>query len=145
MIKTIISLYIVCVGLYIVFSRKPDYQDGEITTGRIHYITDSTHKTVPKALFSIGKDEFAVNAGYVFRNLKEGQSVRVIYETSDPTKAAVYSCWGYWLEWDELLTSILIPVIFLFIAKEITARPTPEALLEEIETHSSKKARKNDS
>ena len=145
MIKSIIPFYIICVGLYILFSRKPDYQDGEITAGSIHYITDSTHKTVPKAIFSIGKDEYAVNAGYVFRNFKEGQTVQVIYETSDPSKAAVYSWWGYWLQWDELLGSILIPVVFLFVAKEITARPTPEALLEEIETHSSKKARKNDS
>lgn len=143
MIKSIIPFYIICVGLYILFSRKPDYQDGEITTGRIHYITDSTSKSVPKAVFSIGKDEYAVYAGYVFRNLKEGQTVQVIYETSDPSKAAVYSWWGYWLQWDELLGSILIPVVFLFIAKEITARPTPEALLEEMEMRKPRK-RKND-
>lgn len=143
MIKSIIPFYIICVGLYILFSRKPDFQDGEITTGRIHYITDSTSKPVPKAIFSIGKDEYAVNAGYVFRNLKEGQTVQVIYETSDPSKAALYSWWGYWLQWDELLGSILIPVVFLFIAKEITARPTPEALLEEMEMRKPRK-RKND-
>ena len=144
MFKTIIPFYIVCFALYIFFSRLPDYQDGEFTNGLVHYITDSTNKTLPKATFQIYKNEYTINAGYVFRNLKEGETVQVIYENSDPSKAAVYSWWGYWLQWDELLGSILIPIVFLFAARQITARPTPEALIEEMEMRNPPKRRKYD-
>ncbi|MFT4155829.1 DUF3592 domain-containing protein [Parafilimonas sp.] len=144
MIKSIVPFYIICVALYILFSRRPDYQDGEITTATIHYVADSANKAVPEAVFRINKDAYTVNAGYVLRNLKEGQTVQVIYETSDPSKAAVYSWWGYWLQWDELLGSILIPVIFFFAAKEITARPAPEAPAEEMEMRNPPKQRKYD-
>ncbi len=110
--------------MYIVFSRQPDYQDGEFTTGTIQYIQDAAKKPVAKAIFSVDKKTDTINAGYPFRKLKQGQQVRMIYDTSDPSKAAVYRWWGYWLQWDELLASVLIPIIFLYAAKTITAKPS---------------------
>jgi len=142
--KSIIPFYIVCLGLYIFFSRRPDYQDGEFVTGVVRYIKDSTGTPVPKAVFSLHKITDTINAGYVFRNLTEGQQVKVIYENANPSKAAVYSWWGYWLLWDELLASILIPLVLFYAAKAITAGPTPEALMEELEMQKPVKRRKYD-
>ena len=144
MLKSLIPFYIVCLGLYIFFSRRPDYQDGEFVTGTIHYIKDSTGTPVPKAIFSINRSTDTVDAAYVFRKLKEGEEVKVIYETSDPSKAAVYSWWGYWLQWDELLASIFIPLVLFYAAKAITAGPTPEALVEELEMSKPGKPKKYD-
>ena len=144
MLKAIIPFYISCFGLYIFFSRQPDYQDGEFTTGIIHYIKDSTQKPVAKAVFSVDALKDTINAAYVFRNLREGETIPVIYETPNPAKAAVYSWWGYWLQWDELLVSVLIPLILLYAAKAITAGPTPQALVEELETYKRDKHKRND-
>jgi len=88
---------------------------------------------VPKAIFSTNKINDTVNAGYPLRTLNEGQQVNIIYETSDPSKGAVYSWWGYWIQPGEILASVLIPLVFLFVAKAITSSPTPEAVIEEIE------------
>ncbi len=141
MIKAIIPLYIICLVSYIFFTRQPDYQDGEFTTGSIHCVTDSNKKLLPKAIFTTYDSKDTIDAYYPLRRLKEGSRVRIIYDTTNPSKAAVYSWWGYWLKWDELLTSILIPFILLYAAKAITARPTAEALLEELEMrdHSKRK------
>ncbi|HEX5153302.1 MAG TPA: DUF3592 domain-containing protein [Parafilimonas sp.] len=133
MFRAIIPFYIICLGLYIFFTRQPDYQDGEFTTGIIRYIKDSTGKPAAKAIFSAGRNQDTIAAGYSFRHLKEGQTVKIIYETSDPSKAAVYSWCGYWLQWDELLASFLIPLFLFYAAKAITAGPTPEAVVEELE------------
>ena len=126
------------------FSRRPDFQDGEFTTGIVHYVKDSTHTPVARAIFSINKIQDTIDAAYPLRNLKEMQTVEIIYETSDPSKAAVYSWWGYWLQWDELLASVLIPFILFYAAKAITVGPTPEALVEELEMRNPPKRRKYD-
>ena len=86
-----------------------------------------------KAIFSVDRMPDTIAAGYSFRHLEEGQTVKIIYETSEPAKAAVYSLWGYWLQWDELLASLLIPLLLFYLAKAITAGPTPEALVDELE------------
>lgn len=124
------------------FSRRPDFQDGEFTTGIIHYLKDSAKETTAKAIFSIGKTKDTVDAAYPLRHLKEGEVVNIIYETAEPSKGAVYMWWGYWLKWDELLGSVLIVIVFLYAAKEITAGPTPEALVEELEMKKPAKRRK---
>ncbi len=144
MTKAIIPFYIICLVLYIFFTRQPDYQDGEFTTGVIHYVTNSNKQLLPKAVFSTYGSKDTVDAYYPLRRLKEGTVVRIIYDTSNPSKAAVYSWWGYWLKWDELLASILIPFILLYAAKAITASPTAEALVEELEMRDKPKRKKFD-
>ena len=97
-----------------------------------------------KAIFSVDKKQDTIAAAYSFRHLEEGQTVKIIYETSDPSKAAVYSFLGYWLQWDELLASLLIPLLLFYVAKVITAGPTPEALVEELEMQTPTKPQKSD-
>ncbi|MBS1626976.1 MAG: hypothetical protein JSR09_07780 [Bacteroidetes bacterium] len=133
MYKSIILIYIVVFVAYILFSRQPDYFDGETTTATIHWIKDSTQKTIPKAVFTINKIQYAIDARYVLRNLPEGKQIQVIYETANPEKAAVYDFWGYWITWGELMASILLLVALIEIAKAINKNPTPEALIEQME------------
>jgi hypothetical protein len=143
LLKAIIPFYIICFSLYVIFTRQPDYQDGEFVPGIIHFIKNNkTQKPEPKAIFSVDNLQDTVNAYYPLRNLKEGEHVNIIYETSQPSKAAVYKWWGYWLQWDELLASVLIPFILLHAAKAITAGPTPEAVVEELEMRKRVKRKK---
>ncbi|MGN6618209.1 MAG: hypothetical protein ACTHJ5_13630 [Ilyomonas sp.] len=120
-------------SLYIVFTRQPDIFDGIHTEGIIHYAKDSTGKTVPEAFFSIDHQSISFNADYLFRNLKENEKVKIIYDPSQPQKAALYGIWGYWLRWGELLASLVLLIGLFKISKAITSHPTPEGLLSELE------------
>jgi hypothetical protein len=97
---------------------------------------------LPEAIFSITDTKDTIDAYYPLRQLKEGDRVKIIYDTTNPSKAAVYSWWGYWMKWDELLASILIPFILLYAAKAITASPAPEAVVEELEMRNKPKRKK---
>lgn len=131
MYKTIAIIYIVLYGCFVVFARQPDYFDGEVTSATINMVKDSaTNALKPVASFSVGANKYAVAASYPLRFIKEGDAVKVIYESSNPKKAVVYSIWGYWILWDELLVSLSIYLVLFYAAVGITSNPTPEALLE---------------
>ena len=144
MLRTILPFYIICFVLYVIFTRQPDYPDGVFTSGVIHNVKDSNQKQVPKVFFTVNNTTYSANASYLLRNLKENEPVTVIYDTSKPAYAAVYKWWGYWLQWDELLASIIIPLILYYAATLITNRPTPEALIDEVEMSKPAKRRKYD-
>ena len=119
--------------MYLFFTRQPDYLDGEVTTASIHWVKDSvSQKQIPHAVFTVGKEEYSVNAYYIFRNLKEGMQVEVIYENAQPKKAAIYNWWGYWISGGELLASIVLYVALFQIAVAVTKNPIPESLLEQL-------------
>lgn len=133
MIKIAIILYLSCFSLYLLFSRNPDYIDGEITKATIHYVKDSTTgKPVPMAYYKTDKKSYAVNADYYFRNFSEGQQVDLIFEGSQPKKAAIYSWWGYWITIGEVLFSIGLLIVMYYIAVSVTNNPTPEAVMEQL-------------
>jgi hypothetical protein len=119
--------------VYVLFSRRPDYFDGEITNATIHFAKDSLGKLQPNAVYSFDEKTYSINAAYFLKHYNEGENVRVIYEASQPEKGAVYSVWGYWLRWGELLFSILLLVIMYYAAVAITSNPTPESLIEQLE------------
>lgn len=131
MFKALFPAYLICFGLYILFSRQPDYFDGELTNGIIEIKNDVTGNSF--ASFTYNKKTFEVPADSFFPKYNQGERVQIIYEKSQPEKAAIYGFWTYWLSPGELLGSILIPLVFGFIAYSITKNPTPEALLEEME------------
>lgn len=139
MFKAILIFYIVCFALYIFFTRQPDYIDGEFTNGVIHYVADSNQKKVPKIFFTVDGKQYEANAFYALRSLKENENVQIIYDTSKPSKAAIYTWWGYWLRWDELLASIFFTIVLYFAATSITNRPAPESLIEELENEDRQK------
>ncbi len=72
----------------------------------------------------------------------EGERVNVIYDITDPANASVYSIWGYWLRWKELVVFIVLFYILYLIAAAITSNPTPEALIEELEGGKNKPRRR---
>jgi hypothetical protein len=134
MIKLIIILYLICFPVYIFFSRQPDYFDGEKTNAVIHFHNDSIeHNKQPFAVYTVNKNNYSIKAAYLFRSYDEDDKVTVIYEASQPAKGAVYSVWGYWLRWGEILFSIIFLVVMFRIAVTITGNPTPEALMRQLE------------
>ena len=90
MFKAITILYLVCFGCYIIFTREPDYFDGEKSPAVIQWLPDSlSGRTIPKAVFNDGKKEYAIDARYFLRGLVNGEKVEVIYESDRP-----YICSG---------------------------------------------------
>lgn len=142
--KLLIILYLVCFPIYILFSRHPDYFDGELTPATIHFAKDSTKHLQPFAIYSLEEKTYSINAAYLFRQYNEGENVNVIYEASQPEKGAVYSVWGYWLRWGELLFSILFLAIAYRAAVAITSNPTPESLIEQLENKPVRKRKYDD-
>jgi hypothetical protein len=133
MYKIAIILYLTCFSVYILFSRQPDYFDGEHTIATIHFIKESGQNDLtPYAFYTLNKKNYSINASYLFRNLQEGEKVDLIYEAAKPGEGAVYSWWGYWLTWGEILFSIGLLIVMFYIAVSITNNPTPEAVLEQL-------------
>lgn len=142
MYKFISILYLVIFSLYVWFSRQPDYFDGEFAPATIVFVKDSaSQKQVTKANFTVGKMVYQVDANYLFRSYQVGERVEVIYELSNPKKAAVYAFWGYWLTLGELIASIVMWFVLFQVAVGITKNPTPEALLEQIDYMPEKKTK----
>jgi len=136
----VIIVYLVCFGCYLFFTRQPDYLDGEKTPAVIHWIYDSSAKRIiPKAIFNTGLKNYSIDARYVFREWKEGDTATVIYETANPEKAAVYAFWGYWITWGELLGSVLLLLALFQVAVSVTKNPTPEAVMDQLEIKEDKK------
>jgi hypothetical protein len=138
--RSILILYLFCFAAYIVFSRQPDYFDGDKSPAIIHMMKDSaTALMIPKAVFSDGRTEHAIDARYFLREYSEGDRVQVIYESAQPDKAAVYTFWGYWITWGELLATFLIYIALFQIAVSVTKNPTAESLIEQLEFKEEKK------
>lgn len=138
--RSLIILYLVCFGCYILFTRQPDYFDGEKAPATIQFIKDSaTGLFTPNAVYNDGKKEHRIDARYIFRKWKNGDKLEVIYETGTPDNAAVYRFWGYWISWEELVVSIILLAGSVGIAVVVTKNPTPEAILEQLEFKEEKK------
>jgi hypothetical protein len=131
----IIILYIVCFGCYVLFTRQPDYFDSESAIGTI---VEKDHDLV--ASFSDGNLMHYAEVPYGFLH-HAGEKVEVIYETADPAKAKQYGLLGYWITFGELVASLIIVMALYWTATSITKNPTPEALIDELES-GKKKPRK---
>jgi hypothetical protein len=115
--------------------------DGEKATAIIHFEKNSNAAAIPLAQFTLNKVAYAINADYLFRNLKEGTVVTVIYENANPQKAKIYSWWGYWFTAGEIGFSMIILLISYFAAHSITSNPTPDALKEQTEYQPERKTK----
>lgn len=122
------------------FTRQPDYFDGEKVPATIQQIQDTASgKMMFKAVFNTGTKVYNIDPYYVFRNLNEGEKLTVIYETGSPEKGAVYSAWGYWITWGELVMSMILCVVLFQVAVAVTNNPSPEALAEQVNYKEEKK------
>jgi len=64
--------------------------------------------------------------------------VQVIYDTTNPANAAIYSVWGYWVRWQEIFFSILLIIVAYYGAVAITKNPTAESLAEQMQEKKNK-------
>lgn len=132
MYKSIFTLYLVCFGCYLLFTRQPDYFDGVKVPAVIKQVPVVSGKGMELlAVFNTGTKEFSVDPHYVFRNIKEGQKHTVIYETGAPEKGAVYAFWGYWITWGELLMSAVLCFFLFQVAVSVTSNPSSESIAEQ--------------
>jgi len=127
LIKIVVILYVVCFGFYVLLPRQPDYFDGEVTSAVIVKNNDSL-----LAEYTDGKQMHYATVKYPFM-YNEGEKVKVIYELSDHSKGSVYELWGYWIQFGELIASLVVVVVLYGVSVTLTSNPTPEALLEELE------------
>ena len=140
MYKDVFILYLICFGCYLLFTRQPDYFDGvKVPALIVKQLDSSSGKQVLKAVFNTGTKEFSVEPHYVFRNIAEGQSRTVIYETGTPEKGAIYTFWGYWITWGELVMSVILCFLLFQIAVSVTNNPSQESLIEQMEFKEEKK------
>jgi hypothetical protein len=140
MYKSIFILYLVCFGCYLLFTRQPDYFDGvQVPAIITKQLDSSNNKPILKAVFNTGTKEYSVDPHYLFRNITEGQQLTVIYETGVPEKGAVYTFWGYWITWGELVMSAILCFALFQVAVSVTNNPSPESLIEQMEFKEEKK------
>jgi hypothetical protein len=132
--RGVVFLFLSCLFFYILFTRQPDYWDGEFSPAIIVSVKDSASKqSVLMAQYYHGTQRYLAPADYPFARYKPNQRLTVIYETNNPSKGAIYRVWGYWLQWGELLFSVVGIILLYQVAVAITQNPTPEALLEQLE------------
>lgn len=132
--KALVLIFIVVFGLYVPFSRRPDYFDGLKIPATIHFKFDSSSRQgteKPFAEFTInGQKQYSIPAGYIFRSYNEGDKVEVIYENAQPEQGRIYSWWGYWITWKEILFCLVGYFVLFQAAKSIVNAPAAEAIKE---------------
>lgn len=145
MLKSVFILYLICFGCYILFTRQPDYFDGEKAPATIQNVYDSSlQQTIPAAVYQVNGRVYYTDARYFLRSLASQQKVRVIYETATPETAAVYTFWGYWMGWGELLFSVIGYLLLLQIAYSVTTNPNAQSFEEQLSYTPEKKRKYND-
>lgn len=142
MYKSLISLYLLIFGCYILFTRVPDYFDGEMYPATIVVVPDSANATpYQHAEYFVDGVKYRIDARYFPYAYEAGDKIKVILEKEHPNKAAVYRLGGYWLGWGELVGSIIAAVLLFQVAVSITKNPTPEALMEQLSYKEEKKTK----
>lgn len=128
MLKNILTLYIVCFGCYVLFTREPDFFESEKIPATIQ-----PKKFNNAAVYTINNKTYYINADYLFSNYHSGEIVEVIYNPQKPEQASINTIWGYWLRWQELLVSTFLIVGLYYLATSIIQNPDPESLLQQID------------
>jgi hypothetical protein len=140
--KSIFFLYLIIFGCYIVFTRVPDYFDGEKYPATIVLIQDSATNAIKKmARYEIAGKQYLIDATYPFLNYSSNEKVTVIVEQEHIERGAVSRFWGYWITWGELAMSIIMAVVLFQVAVSITKNPTPESLIEQLGYKEEKKTK----
>jgi hypothetical protein len=131
MLKLLLSLYFTCYFCYIFYTRVPDYFDGETVMATIK-IDGKTNKAL--ANYIVASKQYEINADYPLRKFKDEEKVELIYNPSKPEMAAIYSLWGYWFTWGELIMSVVLLLGLYKLATSITQNPTEQAINDQMET-----------
>jgi hypothetical protein len=131
MIKSAIILFLTCFLLYLPFSREPDYFDSETAPGIIIKEVAGPQTKILAVYSEYGK-EYKLQLDSAEYASKIGKKLTLIYELSNPKKAAVNKLWGYWLIPIELAWSFGGFAALLAIAYATTHKPHPSAIAEQL-------------
>jgi len=127
MLKLLFSLYFTCYFCYIFYTREPDYFDGELVAAIIK-IDSKTNKAT--ANYTIALKQYSINANYPLRKLQDQERVEIIYNPSKPETASIYTLWGFWFTWSELIMSAVLLLGLFQLAVSINKNPTEDLLQE---------------
>jgi hypothetical protein len=105
-------------------------------------IDGKTNKAL--ANYIVASKQYEINADYPLRKFKDEEKVELIYNPSKPEMAAIYSLWGYWFTWGELIMSVVLLLGLYKLATSITQNPTEEALIDQLEITDEEPKRKYD-
>ncbi|TDH27405.1 hypothetical protein EXU57_07415 [Segetibacter sp. 3557_3] len=120
MLKSALTLYLVCFPLYILFSRDPDFFDGVRVPATVRLQQGRW-----EANYLVNGKGYRVNASYPLRTLMEGKRVMVIYEEAAPANGKLFKVWGYWLTIEEVLFSAALLTVLSVAAVFITGENEP--------------------
>lgn len=123
--KTVAILYTVCFFCYVLFSRIPDYFEGEYVNGVVSTATFSVKDKHPvlAVKYKVGDEEFEYTTNkWFFTSHHKGQAITMIYSPSDPAIAGVYAIIGYWITLNELFFTAIVFIILFIAAVIITGK-----------------------
>ena len=148
--RTASVLFFVCFGIYILFSRQPDYFSSDTAIGTIqnHPITDTSILNTyhiapgdyPVVKYGVGKQVFYLNEkDNVLAKVGLSESkVTVIFEADYPEKAAIYKITGYWIVLDEVVIFLFAYALLFGVAIAVTGKSKSETLEEDDLTRQTK-------
>jgi hypothetical protein len=120
--KAVVILFVVCYGLFVLFTRQPDFFDAEFTVGKV-----KIENSIPYIFFTeYGKEYKIKNDHYYWMSLKQNEEVKIIYSVANPNEAAYYTLFSYWFLWHEILISLIVFIILFLGAVSINKNPEVE-------------------
>jgi len=114
---------------YILFSRVPDYFEGEFIEGVVTKAGFSPATREPELMidYRVGSETLHYTTHMWFLSTyKAGEKVSIIYDPSNPTEACIYSFIGYWIKWPEVFISAFFFVVLFIVAVFITGKNDSE-------------------
>jgi hypothetical protein len=132
--KTLVILYFTGLFCYILFSRVPDYFEGDFIEGVVTKAGFSSNNHEPELAidYRVGSETFHYRTNMWFlTTYKPHQTVTIIYDPSNPSEACIYSIIGYWIKWPELFISAFFFIALFIAAVFITGKNNPEPFTEE--------------
>ncbi|MDQ6812141.1 MAG: DUF3592 domain-containing protein [Bacteroidota bacterium] len=136
-------MYLVIFSSYVLFTRVPDYFEGEFIKGVVSKATFLSKTNSPEVIidYHVGSERLQYKTDTSFlTSYKPGQVVTIIYNPAKPAVSSIYAFIGYWINWRELLLTSAFFIILFIAARFITGINTTSNLHKVIE----KKKRKYD-
>ena len=107
------------------FSRVPDYFEGEFTVGTVSKAEFSVKDSHPVlvVVYQVENEKFTYTTNKWFLTSHvPGQKITLIYNPSNPAIVSIYGLIGYWINWDELFFTGIVFIILFIAAVIITGK-----------------------
>ncbi len=109
-------MYLAIFSSYVLFTRVPDYFEGEYIKGVVSSASFSAENNSPLLIvdYNAGSEKLRYQTNMWFlRKYKPGEIVTIIYNPADPAVSSIYAFIGYWIRWRELIfTSAFFILLF---------------------------------